>query len=69
MKSSFQDVSKPVSQIDLDSFKSDVQSALGEPFFRKLKSVEQYLGQGRSHVSFLEAISNRLKRLVRIQIR
>ncbi|KAG8189490.1 hypothetical protein JTE90_018142 [Oedothorax gibbosus] len=56
-------------QFDFESFKTDVKTTLGEPFFRKLKSIEQHLGQGRSHTSFLEAIANRLKRLVKIQIR
>ncbi|GFS37681.1 nuclear pore complex protein Nup205 [Nephila pilipes] len=56
-------------QFDFESFKNDVKTTLGEAFFRKLKSVEQLLGQGRSQTSFLEAIVNRLKRLVKIQIR
>ncbi|XP_042900797.1 nuclear pore complex protein Nup205 isoform X2 [Parasteatoda tepidariorum] len=58
------------SHFDFDSFKNDVQTTLGEPFFRKLKPAEQYLNEDRrSQTSFLEAIVNRLKRLVRIQIR
>ncbi|XP_054717049.1 nuclear pore complex protein Nup205-like [Uloborus diversus] len=57
------------SQFDFDAFKSDVQTTINEPFFRKLKSIEQHLSQSRSHVGFLEAIVNRLKRLIMIQIR
>jgi len=54
-------------QFDFDAFKADVQATIGEPFFRKLKPVEQHLSQGKGHVTFLEAIMNRIKRLVRSQ--
>lgn len=38
----FPDATKSgTSQMDFESFKSDVQTTLGEPFFRKLKLVEQ----------------------------
>ncbi|GIY52226.1 nuclear pore complex protein Nup205 [Caerostris darwini] len=56
-------------QFDFESFKNDVKTTLGDPFFRKLKSVEQLLNQDKSEISFLDAIMNCLKRLVKIQIR
>ncbi|GIY47224.1 nuclear pore complex protein Nup205 [Caerostris extrusa] len=56
-------------QFDFESFKNDVKTTLGDPFFRKLKSVEQLLNQDKSEISFLDAIVNCLKRLVKIQIR
>ncbi|PRD32161.1 UNVERIFIED_CONTAM: nuclear pore complex protein [Trichonephila clavipes] len=69
-RNKFQEQQKSVpAQFDFESFKNDVKTTLGEAFFRKLKSVEQLLGHGRSQTSFLEAIVNRLKRLVKIQIR
>lgn len=38
----FADTSAPFpSQFDFEGFKTDVQSTLGEPFFRKLKPIEQ----------------------------
>ncbi|KAF8773925.1 Nuclear pore complex protein Nup205 like protein [Argiope bruennichi] len=69
-RNKFQEQPKSIpSQFDFESFKNDVKTTLGDPFFRKMKSVEQLLGQGRNQTSFLEAIVNRLKRLVKIQIR
>lgn len=58
------DVSQALaSEMDYESFKSDIQATLGESFFRKLKLVEQHLSQGNV---FLETIVNRLKRLIRM---
>lgn len=57
------------SQFDFEGFKTDIQATLGEPFFRKLKPIEQHLSRGKGDVSFLEAIVNRMRRLVRTQIK
>lgn len=58
-----------ISQQDLDVLKADISSVIGDPFFRKLHSVEQYLSKGRNHVSFLEAITHRIKRLVKLRVK
>ncbi|XP_076311365.1 nuclear pore complex protein Nup205 isoform X1 [Tachypleus tridentatus] len=55
-----------ISTSDLEILKKDVQNVLDDALFKKLHSVEQNFIRGRTHVSFVEALLRRIKRLVKL---